>query len=246
MCSKSLLCCGHNGLMTIDSLLSVPHSIRNWAAIINIYRTSMANLCFVFIQNSLTGVAHLSGVMIHSLRCMQAPWLLVNHKYTAWGTEVLRHKHIASPSTSTLAFALAYKAESASGPLCSAGRGGGQQGLDLKGAGVAQTQASPKLIQLPLCEISPFSCPSLPAFVLHSRNTFSVSSSSSLPSKYLHLPFSSVETVLSMIQTGDKEGSVALANLCTERLPITPIICNHKGLTSSQVTRRTKMEGGFC
>lgn len=159
MCSKSPLCCGHGGLMSIDSLLSVPHSIRNWASIINIYRTSLANLCFVFIQNSLTGVVHLSGVMIRSLTCMQAPWLLVNHKYTAWETEVLRHKHIASTSTSTLAFALAYKAESAGGPLCSAMRGEGPQGLDLKGAAAAQTQASPKLIQLPSMWDQPIQLP---------------------------------------------------------------------------------------
>lgn len=35
--------------MSMDSLLSVPHSIRNQAAVINIYRTGLANLSGLFL-----------------------------------------------------------------------------------------------------------------------------------------------------------------------------------------------------
>lgn len=105
--------------------------------------------------------------------------------------------------------------------------GKGQQGLDLKGAGTAQTQVSPKLMQLPpnmrlthstALPFLPFtSIPEIPSLPI----------SSSLSGESLHLPFSSVETVLSVIQTGDEEGSVALVKLYREKLPVTLIIRNH-------------------
>lgn len=63
---------GQRGLMSMDSLLSVPCSIRNQAAVINIYRTGLANLSGFSFRLPSPGAVPLSGERICSLRGTEA------------------------------------------------------------------------------------------------------------------------------------------------------------------------------
>lgn len=67
--------------MSMDSLLSVPCSIRNQAAVINIYRTGLANLSGLFLF-SLPSQG-LNPCLVRASAALEALRLLGSHEHSA-------------------------------------------------------------------------------------------------------------------------------------------------------------------